>query len=215
MKMNKLTTLAVMMTLALGVTACNEDKYTGVESTVAAPVATEVKVDAVEATIDNVELEPVKVAAAGAKTTPTEEVKTKENIEVKTKEEIKTKTDNKTLKMGKTVDGETYYTGTTTVTGTLEYSRDNNEEICEICFYFDEKSTKAIPRPVNDDNRPAIAIAYEDSEILGLSVDENECVTAPMALEITDFIYASGGGFSDARILKATLTGEPTVQSCS
>lgn len=206
MKMNKLTTLAVMMTLALGVTACNEDKYTGVKSTAAAPVATEVEVDAVEATVENVELEPVEVEVA-----PTKEVKVKEEVKAKPK----AKEDTKTLKMGKTVDNETYYTGTTTVTGTLEYSRDNNEEICEICFYFDEKSTKAIPRPVDDDNRPAIAIAYEDSEILGLSVDENECVTAPMALEITDFIYASGGGFSDARILKATLTGEPTVQPCS
>lgn len=206
MKMNKLTTLAVMMTLALGVTACNEDKYAGVESTAAAPVATEVEVDAVEATVENVELEPVEVEVA-----PTKEVKVKEEVKAKPK----AKEDTKTLKMGKTVDNETYYTGTTTVTGTLEYSRDNNEEICEICFYFDEKSTKAIPRPVDDDNRPAIFIAYEDSEILGLSVDENECLSAPMALEITDFVSASGGGFGEARILKATLTGEPTVQPCS
>lgn len=205
--MNKLTTLAVMITLALGVTACNEDKYTGVESTVAAPVATEVEVDAVEATVDNVELEPVEVATVEVKAAPTKEVKAKE--------EVKAKTDNKTLKMGKTVDGETSYTGTTTVTGTLEYSRDNNEEICEICFYFDEKSTKAIPRPTNDDNRPAIAIRYSDSDILGLTVNENECVTAPMALEITDFVSVSGGGFSKARILKASFTGEPTVESCS
>lgn len=209
--MNKLTTLAVMISLSLGITACNNENTSNtVKPTIAAPneaadVTNDVKVDAVDTAI---ELEPVaepKGAVLEAKEP------SKKAIEVK-KEEVKSGAN--ALKIIKSVDGETTYAGTTTVTGTLEYSRTNYESFCEICFYFDEKSAKAIPKPTPDDNRPAIAIAYSDSEILGLSVNENECLSVPMELEITDFVGVSGGNFSDARILKATKTGEATIEAC-
>ena len=216
MKMNKLTTLTVMIALALGVTACNDDKNTAIKPTVAASVevasAPDVKVDAVEATVENVELVPVK--AAPVKVVAVEE-KAAPKKEVVKEAAVKAKSDAKTLKIVETANGETTYSGTTTVTGTLEYNRTNNEELCEICFYFDEKSSKAIPKPTPDDNRPAIAIRYNDSEILDLSVSENECISVPMALEITDYIGVSGGNFGLARILKATKTGDVTVKTCS
>ena len=208
MKMNKLTTLAVMMTLALGITACNDDKNVAVKPTVAAAEQTTV-MPASESTTTTSEVKVDTVAP----------VKAVQVIESKPKEapkkEVKAASGAQPLKIDQTVNGETSYIGTTTVSGTLEYNRTDNEELCEICFYFDEESTKLIPKPIPDDNRPAIAIRYDESEILGLSVNENECMSVPMTLEVTDYIGVTGGNYGLARILKATKTGDAKIESCS